>query len=405
METGLRVKLSLMMFLQYAIWGAWVVSLASYIGATQDGGILNFTGTQVGQVYSTSAIAAILSPFFVGMVADRFFSTERCLGVLHLVGAGFLYLAAQTGVEQFWYLFGAMLAYSICYMPTLSLTNSICFRNMDSPDREFPGIRVFGTLGWIAIGLVIGLKLFGLNEVSAQPLYVAACLSVVLGLLCFFLPHTPPAHRKGDALIFTKALSMLKDPSFAIFVFVSFLISIVLAFYYQLANPFLHAIDAPNPLALQTIGQASETLLLVLLPWFIARFGIRWTITIGMAAWCLRYLVFSTGSVWLVILIGLPLHGVCYDFFFVTSQIYVDKRSPRDIRASAQGFLALVTLGLGMYVGSILAGFTKDWASVTGATNWFHLWMVPYVGAMISLVLFLIFFREPAHRGYDERAL
>lgn len=395
MNFGLRLKLSIMMVLQYAVWGAWAVPLASYMS-----GPLGFDGASVGWVYSTTAIAAIISPFFIGMVADRFFSTERCLGVFHLIGAVFLYLASKTGPGEVTYLFNIMLLYSLCYMPTIALTNSLSFRNMSKPDQQFPGVRVFGTIGWILIGWVIGFKLFGLEEISAQPLLMASGLSVALGIFCFFLPHTPPMETASDVLgILTKPLGMLKDRAFAIFVVVSFLISIVLAFYYQLANPFLHAIEAPNPQALQTIGQLMEMILLPFLPWFIYRLGIRWTIMIGMVAWCIRYLIFSTGSVWPVALIGLPLHGVCFDFFFVTSQIYVDEESPDDIRASAQGFLALVTLGLGMFIGNLLAGSTVDSATVDGVINWTKVWLVPFGGAFLSVVLFLIFFREPVRKN------
>ncbi|NUP91740.1 MAG: MFS transporter [Candidatus Omnitrophica bacterium] len=395
MNFGLRLKLSIMMVLQYAVWGAWAVPLASYMS-----GPLGFDGASVGWVYSTTAIAAIISPFFIGMVADRYFSTERCLGVFHLIGALFLYLASKTGPGEVTYLFSIMLLYSLCYMPTIALTNSLSFRNMSKPDQQFPGVRVFGTIGWILIGWVIGFKLFGLEEISAQPLLMASGLSVALGIFCFFLPHTPPMETASDVLgILTKPLGMLKDRAFAIFVVVSFLISIVLAFYYQLANPFLHAIEAPNPQALQTIGQLMEMILLPFLPWFIYRLGIRWTIMIGMVAWCIRYLIFSTGSVWPVALIGLPLHGVCFDFFFVTSQIYVDEESPDDIRASAQGFLALVTLGLGMFIGNLLAGSTVDSATVDGVINWTKVWLVPFGGAFLSVVLFLIFFREPVRKN------
>lgn len=395
MNFGLRLKLSIMMVLQYAVWGAWAVPLASYMS-----GPLGFDGASVGWVYSTTAIAAIISPFFIGMVADRYFSTERCLGVFHLIGALFLYLASKTGPGEVTYLFSIMLLYSLCYMPTIALTNSLSFRNMSKPDQQFPGVRVFGTIGWILIGWVIGFKLFGLEEISAQPLLMASGLSVALGIFCFFLPHTPPMETASDVFgVLTKPLGMLKDKAFAIFVVVSFLISIVLAFYYQLANPFLHAIEAPNPQALQTIGQLMEMILLPFLPWFIYRLGIRWTIMIGMVAWCIRYLIFSTGSVWPVALIGLPLHGVCFDFFFVTSQIYVDEESPDDIRASAQGFLALVTLGLGMFIGNLLAGSTVDSATVDGVINWTKVWLVPFGGAFLSVVLFLIFFREPVRKN------
>ena len=404
MDFGLRIKLSVMMFLQYAVLGTWFVPLASYLLASPEEGGLAFTGTQVGHLYSTPAIAAIVSPFFIGIVADRYFSTERCLGVLHLAGAVFLYLATRAEAGQFGLMFSLVLLHTLCYLPTMALTNSISFRNMDKPEKQFPSVRVFGTIGWMVVGLVVGLQTFGLNEVSAGPLYVASGLSALLGCFCFILPHTPPTRERGESLAFVRALSMMKDRSFSIFIAVALLISIVLAFYYQLANPFLHHLDDLDtsielrPQALMTVGQFTEMLLLPFLPWFILKLGIRWTLALGMAAWCLRYLIFSGGSLWPVILIGLPLHGICYDFFFVMSQIYVDEKAPPDLRASAQGFLACVTLGLGMYLGNLLAGYTNDWATVEGVTNWATLWLVPFSGALVSLALFLLFFREPGKR-------
>lgn len=425
MSLGLRIKLSVMMILQYAVWGAWFPPLATYLLNTPEDGGLGFAGAQVGQIYSTTAIAAIISPFFLGMIADKYFSTEKCLAVLHLIGAVFLYLAAKTGPGEFGYMFSILILYCLCYMPTLALTNSISFRNMSRPDKEFPGVRVFGTIGWILIGLLIGFQVAGLQEASAQPLLVAAAISAFLGVFCFFLPHTPPLERDGNVFaMVTRPLSMMKDRAFAIFIVVSFLISIVLAFYYQLGNPFLTDLKKLNPetlpnvgpQALMTIGQIAEMILLPLLPWFVLRLGIKKTIAIGMAAWCIRYFVFSTESFWPVVLIGLVLHGICYDFFFVTSQIYVDEEAPEDIRASAQGFLGLVTLGLGMYIGALCAGWTKDWATetivslppdateavTTVVTDWGRLWLVPFAGAVLSIILFFIFFKEPDRKKLEE---
>jgi nucleoside transporter len=286
-------------------------------------------------------------------------------------------------------------------MPTLALTNSICFRHMNRPDLQFPGIRVLGTIGWIVIGLVVS---FGFNEVSNQPFLVASAVSLAMGIFCLFLPHTPPSPPKeGDLWPPLKALGMLRDPGFATFIVVSFAITIVLTFYYQLTHPFLEALNAPRPQALQTSGQVAEMILLPFLPWFVKRLGIRWTLAMGMAAWCLRYGIFATQSLWPIILIGLPLHGVCYDFFFVVSQIYVDQSAPRDVRASAQGLLAFVTLGVGMFLGNVFAGYTQAFATdASGVTNYTLLWIVPCIGSGLAIVAFLIGFREPDARTRES---
>lgn len=392
MSWSLRWRFSVMMFLQYAVWGAWFVPLASYLLAGPEDGGLAFQGGQVGWVYTTTAIAAMVTPFFLGLVADRYFSTERVLAASHILGAVILYFAAQS--QTFPAMFSILLVYSLTYMPTLALTNSICFQHMERPDESFPGVRVLGTIGWIVAGLVVS---FGFNEVSNEPLLIASVSSLVLGVFCLLLPHTPPSPaEEGDLWPPLKALGMMKDPTFAIFIGVSFVITIVLSFYYQQAHPFLVALEAKHPQALQTTGQFSEMILLPFLPWFVKRLGIRWTLALGMAAWCLRYGIFATQWFWPIILIGLPLHGICYDFFFVVSQIYVDQRSPGDIRASAQGLLAFVTLGVGMFLGNLLAGYTQSFATVDGATNYTLLWIVPFAGSAFAVAAFLIGFREPA---------
>ena len=343
-----RFRLSVMMFLQYFVWGAWGVSAGGYLGTT-----LAFTPPEIAWIYTTTAIGAIISPLFVGYIADRFFSTERILASLHLIGAVLLFLSGSQ--TQFAPLMTLMVLYAVCYMPTLALSNSISFRNIGDPEAEFPRIRVWGTIGWIAAGWIVGIVLGGTERTF---FYLAAVASVALAVCCLALPHTPPKGKDqagGDVLGFG-AVGLLKESSFAIFVLASFLICIPLAAYYNFANLFLVETDRPAPTALQTVGQISEVVFMASMPFFILRMGIKNMLLVGMLAWVARYLCFATPSFALVF-VGLVLHGVCYDFFFVASQIYVDKKAPRDLRASAQSFIAFVTLGVGMFIGAQASGF------------------------------------------------
>lgn len=353
---SVRIKLSIMMFLQYATWGAWAVSLGGYMGKT-----LKFTGVQIGAIYGTTAIAAMISPLFVGYIADRFFSTERVIAVLHLVGAALLGTAAYSAT--FDQLYPIMIVYALCYMPTLALTNSISFANIQDPERDFPGIRVWGTWGWIVAGWLVGFVLDRENPGSSNgPILLAAVSSGLLGIFSFLLPHTPPraasAEEETDS---TKAglQDLLRDPSFLVFVVCSFLVCIPLSFYYGFANLFLTEINAPLPTALQTIGQLSEVGFMAAMPFFITRLGVKRMLAVGMLAWVVRYICFGTMSMPLVIF-GLVLHGICYDFFFVASQIYVDTRTSIAQRARAQSFIAFVTLGVGMFIGAYVGGIVVD---------------------------------------------
>lgn len=371
MNADVRIKLSVMMFLQYAIWGSWAVSLGGYLS-----GALEFSGAQIGAIYATTAIAAMISPLYMGYLADKLFATEKMIGVLHLIGAGLLGAAAVT--TDFQTLRAIMVVYALCYMPTLALTNSISFANMSDPEREFPGIRVFGTWGWIVAGWIVGFVL-GHEQVvkllpesmahGNAPIFMAAGLSGLLGLFSFSLPHTPPRGRKGGesdaAQIEAEAdtrggvLQLLGDPTFVVFVVCSFLICIPLSFYYAFANVFLGEMDAPYPTALQTIGQLSEVGFMAAMPFFIARLGVKKMLAVGMLAWVARYFCFGSLQLPLMI-VGLVLHGVCYDFFFVASQIYVDSRANVKQRASAQSFIAFVTMGVGMFVGAYVGGEIVD---------------------------------------------
>eukprot|EP00913_Durusdinium_trenchii_P028404 g26632.t1 len=358
MQPGVRTKLSVMMFLQYAIWGSWAVSLGGYMGET-----LLFSGLQIGSIYSTTAIAAMISPLFMGYIADRFLATEKMIGLLHLIGAALLGAAAVT--RDFGTLYAIMILYSVCYMPTLALTNSISFANIGDPEKDFPGIRVWGTFGWIVVGWLVGFVLDVPKGTSNAPIFLAAGCSAALGLFSFTLPHTPPksAQEQEEESASDGSrrgiVSLLSDSSFLVFVICSFLVCIPLSFYYGFANLFLSEIDAPFPTALQTIGQISEVGFMATMPFFILRLGVKRMLAIGMLAWFLRYACFGSLSFPLVV-VGLVLHGICYDFFFVASQIYVDNRVSKSQRASAQSFIAFVTMGVGMFVGSYVGGITFD---------------------------------------------
>jgi nucleoside transporter len=389
-----RVRLSAMMFLQYFVWGAWSVTMGTWLSAT-----LHFSGEQVGLAYGTTALAAMISPFFVGMIADRFFATERLLAVLHLIGGGFLFYASmQTAFAP---LYVVLLAYTLCYMPTLALSNSLSFHQMENPAKEFPSVRVLGTIGWIVAGLAVGaMKL----EATALPMRVAAAASVVLGLYSLLLPHTPPQRTQGRVswreVVGIDALKLLRDSSFAVFVAGSFLICIPLQFYYTFTNPFLNELNVSNAAGKMTLGQMSEIFFMLVMPWFFRRLGVKTMMLVGMAAWAARYALFAAGDngalVWMLYS-GILLHGICYDFFFVTGQIYVDRRAPADLRAAAQGFIAFVTLGVGMFIGSWLSGKVVDYfASPAGSANhlWNRIWLVPAAGAAAVLLLFAVFFKS-----------
>ncbi len=385
-----------MMFLQYFVWGAWYVTMGTWLGQT-----LHFTGEQIGLAAGTTAVAAMISPFFVGMVADRFFATERILAVLHLIGGVALFAAAAQ--TQFASLYAILIGYTLCYMPTLALTNSLSFRQMSDPSREFPGIRVLGTIGWIVAGLVIGAT--GL-EATAVPMRLAAAGSVLLGVFSLFLPHTPPQKTAQRVTLHDvlglDALKLMRDSSFAVFVIGSFLICIPLQFYYAFTNLFLNEIGVTNAAGKMTLGQMSEIFFMLVMPWFFRRLGVKYMLLVGMAAWTARYLLFAAGNngalVWMLYG-GIVLHGICYDFFFVTGQIYVDRKAPGDFRAAAQGFIAFVTLGVGMLIGSWLSGKVVDAFAASGGHGWDRIWIVPAVGAAAVLILFAAFFRTAEERG------
>ncbi len=387
-----------MMFLQFFIWGAWFVTLSNYLFS------IGFEGIQIGRTYLMTNIAAILSPFFIGMIADRFFSSEKVLGIMHLLGAVLMYFAA--GIVDVRTLIIVMLFYNLSYMPTLALVNAISFAHMENPGQQFPKIRVWGTFGWIVAGLTIlaiQKTIFPEIESSNVPMKIASGISLIMGIYSFSLPHTPPSLTGkqvtiGDVMGL-KALKLLKDKSFAIFALSSFLISIPLAFYYSFTNGFLNDMDMTGVAGKMTMGQMSELIFMVLMPWFFIRLGVKKMLLFGMLSWVIRYALFATGNneslVWMFYM-GIILHGLCYDFFFVTGQIYVEEKASKDIRASAQGFVTLLTYGLGLGVGSEISGrIVSAYTSSDGVIQWNIIWWIPAILATVVLLFFLIMFKDP----------
>jgi nucleoside transporter len=396
MDSKTYFRLSLMMFLQFFVWGAWFVTLGTHLGN------IGFSGSQIGYAYLMNNIAAIISPFFVGMIADRYFASQKVMGVLYLVGGVIMHFAANTTATG--PLIALLLLYNLTYMPTLALVNAVSFHQMKSPDKEFPRVRVWGTIGWIAAGLSISYILANFVtdvEKSELPMKMAGIGSVLLGLYSFTLPSTPP-QNVGKEITFgevlgVKALRLMKERSFLIFVICSLLISIPLAFYYSFANPFLNDLKMEGAAAKQTLGQMSEVGFMVLMPWFLVRLGVKKTLLVGMLAWVVRYAFFANGNLgsgmWMLYA-GILLHGICYDFFFVTGQIYTDRKAPKEIRASAQGFIALITYGVGLGIGSAFGGNIVDLFTTNGVKDWRMIWYIPAAFAALVAILFVLLFKD-----------
>ena len=412
MMTAIKSRLGLMMFLQYFIWGAWYVTLGTWLATS-----LHFSGQQIGWIAGTTAVGAIISPFFVGLIADRAFATQRLLGVLHALGAALLLLTSwQSSFVPFYI---AVLFYSLCYMPTLALTTSLAMRQIKDPQQEFGMIRVFGTIGWIVAGLIIGA--LGL-EATAIPMRVAAAMSVLMALYCFTLPDTPPLARGTDfklrQVIPLESLQLLRDRSMAVFALASFLICIPLQFYYAFTNLFLNEIGVVNAAGKMTGGQMSELLCMLLIPWFFRKLGVKYMLGVGMLAWAVRYVMFAFGNadalMWMLWL-GIVLHGICFDFFFVVGQIYIDRESPTALRAATQGLITFITYGVGMFVGAWLSGRVVDAYAHTGANgvvahDWQSIWTFAGACSALVLVLFLLAFSEkkrviPAGAGREASSV
>jgi nucleoside transporter len=402
MRSTIKIKLSVMMFLEFFVWGAWFVTLGPFLGKN-----LSATGAETGSVFSTQSWGAIIAPFIIGLIADKYFNAEKILGILHIVGAVLMYqMYSAANVSAF---YPYVLGYMVLYMPTLALVNSVSFNQMNDPEKEFSSIRVWGTIGWIVAGLSISYLFHWDSPASVgqgllkNTFLMAGIASLLLGLFSFTLPATPPKKSTGEKvtisqLLGLEALALLKDRNFLVFFIASILICIPLAFYYQNASNFLTDIKMDNPTGKMAIGQISEALFILCLPIFFKKFGFKWTILVGMLAWAVRYTLFAygnAGGLSAMILIGIALHGVCYDFFFVSGQIYTDSKAGERYKSAAQGMITLATYGVGMLIGFYIAGIISDaYKSADGAHNWQMIWLIPAGIAAAVLVLFLAFFRD-----------
>jgi nucleoside transporter len=391
MKTTTGVQLSIMMLLEYFIWGAWYVTMGTYMG-----GHLHSSGIQIGAAYSALAIATIISPFFIGLIADRFFAAQRIMGVLHIVGAALLFLATKITDNSAFY--WVILLYSLLYMPTIALSNSVAFHQMNEPGKQFPWIRVFGTIGWIVAGLLIGNLGW---EKTYYTFYLAGSISLVLGLYSFVLPNTPPKGTTSDAsaskALGTEAFVLFKNKPYLIFFVAAILVCIPLSFYYGFANPFLNEIGLHNAAGKMILGQVSEAVFILAIPFLFNNIGVKNMLLLGMSAWILRYICFAYGNAdvntWMLYA-GIILHGVCYDFFFVTGYMYTEKKAGEKIKNAAQGLFTLATYGVGMTIGTWFSGYIVDQHKLGNGHVWKDIWFVPAIIAAAVLVYFLIFFRE-----------
>ena len=395
MTAAIRVKLSTMMFLQFFIWGAWFVTMGTYLTKT-----LSATGTQNATAYATQALGAIIAPFIIGLIADKYFSAQKILGVLHILGAALMFYESKA--PDFSSFYPAILAYMIIYMPTLALVNAVSFKQMLNPSKEFPPIRVFGTIGWIIAGLLIGWLGWEQSGSLVLTFRMAGIASLALGLLSFSLPDTPPI-KKGQKtslgdIIGLDSIGLLKNKSYLVFFLASVAICIPLAFYYNFTNPFLNEVGMKRAAGIQTLGQFSEFAFMVAMPFFFVRLGVKKMLAMGMLAWALRYVFFAygdTGNNYWMLIAGIVIHGVCYDFFFVTGQIYTDNLAGERFKSAAQGFITLATYGVGMLIGFTISGPIVDhWQTSPTTHNWQTIWLIPGGIALVVMVIFLLFFRD-----------
>ncbi|MDJ0645907.1 MAG: nucleoside permease [Flavobacteriaceae bacterium] len=401
MKKSTQFQLSLMMFLEFFIWGGWFVTLGSFLGNN-----LSASGAETAMAYSTQSWGAIIAPFIIGLIADRFFNAEKILGLLHLIGAVLMYKMSQTTDFNAFYPY--VLGYMIAYMPTLALVNSVSFNQMSDPAKQFPFVRVFGTIGWIIAGWIISLafKWDSIENIQqgmlSNTFLMVAIASAILGLFSFTLPKTPPKGKGEKArisdILGLEALGLLKDRNFLIFFLSSVLICIPLAFYYQNISPFLTEYKVENSTAWASLGQISEVAFMLLLPFFFKKYGFKKTILFGMLAWGIRYLLFAygnAGDLFFMLVIGIALHGICYDFFFVSGQIYTDAKAGEKVKSAAQGLITLATYGVGMLVGFWVAGQIVDRNLISeGVHSWKEIWTFPAIFAVVVLMLFAILFKN-----------
>ncbi len=408
MKFTTRLQLSTMMFLNFFIWGAWFVTMGTFLGKQ-----LQASGTQISLAYLTQSTGAIVAPFIIGLIADRFFSAQKILAVLHIAGGILLWFASTA--ENFNLFFPFLFVYMILFMPTLALVNSISFRQMDDPSKEFPYIRVLGTIGWIVAGVtisVIGWDKPGNEGALANTFSMAAVCSILMGLFSFTLPSTPPL-KKGvkssiGEILGLDALKLLKSRSYLIFFLASIAISIPLSFYYNFTNLFLNEKGMEATAGIQSLGQVSELLFMLLMPFLFIRLGVKKMLAIGMLAWGIRYVCFAYGNIdagyWMLI-VGIVLHGLCYDFFFVTGQIYTDKLAGEKFKSAAQGLITLATYGVGMLIGSLVSGPIVDAYVTSDGHDWKSIWLIPAGIAVVVVILFLLLFKDQNRKSLTPSEL
>ena len=395
MKLTTKLQLSLLFFLEFFIWGGWFVTMGTFLSQS-----FNASGSQLAMAYETQSIGAIIAPFVIGLIADRYFAAQKILGILHLVGAGLLFLAGAS--ENFSSFYPYIFVYMLLYMPTLSLANAIAFHQMENPSKEFAPIRVLGSLGWIIAGFSIGYFAWESSQVLEYTFYMTSVASALLGVYSFFLPNTPPKIKPDEkvslkSILGLDALVLFKDRSYLIFFIASVLVCIPLAFYYQHANQFLNEVGMQAAASKMIFGQISEVFFLLLLPVFLNRFGLKKVLVFGVLAWGLRYLLFAYGdagqNVWML-LFGIILHGICYDFFFVSGQIYTDFKAGEQYKSAAQGLITLATYGVGMLIGFRLAGWLTDQYVNVSGHYWKEIWIQPAIFSFVILILFLFSFKN-----------